>query len=88
MTIKEQDMAYIHDCLSPEERERFSGSTLLITGCGGFLGYYFMNFFQACGRDLGIRKVIGLDNFMLGRPAWIEELASQPGFEIRKFDMI
>lgn len=88
MTIKEQDMAYIHDCLSPEERERFSGSTLLITGCGGFLGYYFMNFFQACGRELGIRKVIALDNFMLGDPQWIARMRRDPLFDIRRFDII
>lgn len=88
MSIKAEDMEYIEVQLSGEEKKKLKGATVLITGCGGFLGYYFMNFFHSKKEILGIRKVIGLDNFMLGRPAWIEELASQPGFEIRKFDMI
>lgn len=88
MSIKAEDMEYIEAHLSEAEKKKLNGATVLITGCGGFLGYYFMNFFHSKKDVLGIRKVIGLDNFMLGKPKWIEDLASDPQFVIRKFDII
>ncbi len=88
MSIKNEDVRYIFDHLSNAEKEKFDKSTVLITGCGGFLGYYFMNFFKAFGRELSIRKVIALDNFMLGTPHWIEEMREDPLFDIREFDII
>jgi UDP-glucuronate decarboxylase len=79
-----------HTCngLSAEERAKMQGATILVTGCGGFLGYYFMHFFEAKAAALGIKKVIGLDNFMLGYPAWIQKLKANPLFDIQKFDII
>ncbi len=74
--------------LTPEERAKFSGATILVTGCAGFLGYYMMHFFDAEAEELGIKKVIGLDNFMLGRPGWIQKLEANPRFDIQKFDII
>lgn len=88
MSIKNEDIRYIFDHLSGDERERFDNSTILLTGCGGFLGYYFMNFFKVFGKELHIRKVIALDNFMLGMPRWIEEMRVDPLFDIREFDII
>lgn len=80
-----QDLEYIYSKLS-NQKEKFNDSTILITGCAGFLGYYFMMFFQKYRSILGINKVIGLDNFMLGRPNWINEL--DDSFDIRQFDII
>ena len=74
--------------LSVEERSKFQDSTVLITGCAGFLGYYMMQFFAAEADELGIKKIIGLDNFMLGMPGWINALSQNPKVEIRKFDII
>ena len=74
--------------LSDTERAKFNGSTILITGCAGFLGYYFMHFFAAEAEELGIRKIIGLDNFMLGYPEWIRKLEKSPRMDIQKFDII
>lgn len=88
MSIKAEDMEYIESHLSDKEKEKLKGATILITGCGGFLGYYFMNFFQSKGEKLGVRKVIGLDNFMLGKPVWIEAMEADSRFSIRKFDII
>lgn len=88
MSIKAEDMEYIESHLSDKEKEKLQGATILITGCGGFLGYYFMNFFQSKGEKLGVKKVIGLDNFMLGKPAWIEALEADSRFSIKKFDII
>lgn len=74
--------------LSADERKKFSGSTVVVTGCGGFLGYYFMHFFQAKAKELGLKKIIGLDNFMLGLPEWIKKLEKDKLFDIQKFDII
>ena len=74
--------------LSAEERSKFQDSTVLITGCAGFLGYYMMQFFAAEADELGIKKIIGLDNFMLGMPGWINALSENPKVDIRKFDII
>ena len=82
------DINYTLGKLSDEERARFDGSTVLITGCAGFLGYYFMHFFDQTAEELGIRKIIGLDNFMLGYPEWVKKLEANPRIDIRKFDII
>ncbi|MCH3942530.1 MAG: NAD-dependent epimerase/dehydratase family protein [Atopobiaceae bacterium] len=88
MGIREQDLQNIVDGLSTAEKDKLNGSTVLITGCGGFLGYYFMNLLAEKGEDLGVKKVIGLDNFMLGKPKWIERIEKSPIVEIDKFDII
>lgn len=86
--ILKEDIAHTFAGLSPAERERLSDSTILITGCGGFLGYYFMKFFREKAEDLKLRKVIALDNFMLGKPAWIKDFETAPRFEVHTFDII
>lgn len=88
MSIKSEDMNYIYHHLSEAERNKLKDAVVLITGCGGFLGYYFINFFETFEKQLGIKKIIGLDNFMLGDPAWIENLRKNPLFDIRKFNII
>lgn len=87
MTLQ-KDFDHTLSGLTAAEQEKMKGATILITGCGGFLGYYFMRFFEAKAETLGIKKVIGLDNFMLGYPEWIKELEENPTFEIVKFDII
>lgn len=86
--ILANDIRHTLSGLSDQERSRFQDSTVLITGCAGFLGYYFMNFFAQTADELGIKKVIGLDNFMLGYPAWIKKLEQNPKFNVQKFDII
>ena len=87
-SILHQDILHTLNGLSDAERAKFQDSTVLITGCGGFLGYFFMNFFCQSAETLGIKKIIGLDNFMLGHPAWIDRLAQDSRVEIKKFDII
>lgn len=86
--ILKGDIDYTFDRLSEEERAKLKDSTVLITGCGGFLGYYFMHFFDMKAESLGVKKVIALDNFMLGLPKWIKKLEKNSLFDIRKFDII
>ena len=82
------DIRHTLSGLTTDEREKFRGSTILVTGCAGFLGYYMMHFFDATAEELGIEKIIGLDNFMLGKPEWIQKLESNPRIDIQKFDII
>lgn len=86
--ILQQDFDYTLAGLSQDERKKLNDSIILVTGCAGFLGYYFMRFFQNKQKELGLKKVIGLDNFMLGYPAWIDALKNDPLFDIQKFDII
>ncbi len=83
--ILEEDMQYI--AKSVNNPEVFKNSTILVTGCAGFLGYYFMNFFDRYAESFGIKKVIGLDSFRLGRPAWINSLTKSGKAEVHDFDV-
>lgn len=86
--ILEEDLQRIHE--SFEERSKLTGSTVLITGCAGFLGFAFLNYFLAYAEELGLRKVIGLDNFLLSRPKWLDDLEKQHKhkLELQKFDIV
>jgi UDP-glucuronate decarboxylase len=86
--ILAEDLEYIWNALSGAEREFFNGRTLLITGCAGFLGYSFLHFFARYGGALGIRRTIGLDNFLLGRADWLARLQSvASGIELHAADV-
>lgn len=87
-TIVKQDLKRIHDALSPREREAFRDSTLLLTGCAGFLGFYLIQFCATYREELGIRRIIGLDNFQVGFPAWLKRLADSEKVELFKFNII
>jgi UDP-glucuronate decarboxylase len=82
------DLNHTLDSLCGSERRKFENASLLLTGACGFLGYYFMRFFQGKGRELGVRKVIALDNFMLGAPEWVKDFEEDSFFNIVKFDVI
>ena len=86
--IKEEDFAYMYNSFTDEEKQKFNDSTILITGCAGFIGYYMLCFLDAYSEKLGINKIIGLDNFMLGKPEWIKKLEKKELFQIEKFDII
>ncbi len=84
-----EDMAYILAHLTPEEKAKFQDSTILITGSGGFLGYYFMHFFATYAEELGIRKVISLENFLTGTKDWMDDLArDNDKLELHTFNVI
>lgn len=81
-----EDLQYIYDQLDEEEKKKLNGSSLLITGCAGFLGFYLMHFLQHYSTQLGIQKVIGIDNFKLGVPSWLEGIESEK-IEIHNVDI-
>jgi UDP-glucuronate decarboxylase len=74
-SILAEDLQYTLDRCSADGA--FRRSTVLITGCAGFLGFYFLHFFTRFARTLSVRKIIGLDNFKLTRPTWIAQLADE-----------
>lgn len=85
--VLNDDLNYIYNKIGAN-KNKFQDSTILITGCAGFLGYYMMHFLVAYAAQLGIKKVIGLDNFLLNTPKWIAELSSKDVLEIKKFDIV
>ena len=84
----EEDLNYTYHKLSPKEREKLIGSTILITGCAGFLGFYILHFLYRYREELKLNQVYCLDNFMLGYPGWIQEMKTDDRFIIKKFDII
>lgn len=84
-----EDLSYIYDNLSEQERNKFKDSTVLITGCGGFLGYYFMHFLSRYADDLGIKKIIALENFLAGTKDWLDVLVEEnEKIFLHEFDVI
>lgn len=86
--IIKEDFEYIFNNL--ENKNKFQDSTILITGCAGFLGFYFLGFLSYYAKKLNIKKIIGLDNFMIHTPKWIDELQKTYNelVEIQKFNII
>ena len=74
-----------------EEFGKMSGSSLLITGGGGFLGFYLVqaalhwNRTRAGGAKIDVTVY---DNYMRGVPAWLEALRNAPNLTLVKQDMI
>lgn len=87
-SVLHEDLGRIHETLT-DVRQKLADQTVLITGAGGFLGYYFVNYLTRYAETLGIRRVIALDTFIVGSPDWLTALAQTHGdrLEVRKFDI-
>lgn len=85
-----EDMETIFSGLSEKEKDRLRNSTILLTGCGGFLGYYFMHFFSHYADELQIKRIIALENFLTGTKDWLTNLVnSDPErIELHEFNVI
>lgn len=74
MSVKDKDLEYIHlktsglFCSSKTEK-------ILLTGCGGFLGYYLTEFFSRYHEQFGISQLDCIDLFPRGKPGWLVRLA-------------
>lgn len=92
MTLKEskilrEDYSYVWDNI--EDKKDIEGSSFLITGIAGFLGFNFVNSLRYLAEN-GIKPnvIIGLDNFSFGKPPWIEELSRNfPLFRVLDFNI-
>lgn len=85
-SIIEQDLEYIYNRLP--EKCGFKGSRIVVTGCAGFIGYTVMNFFNRYAEELGIISITGLDNFIMGRPKWLDRIAKNSRIHIKHFDVV
>lgn len=85
----EGDLAYVCAGLRDELRA-MEGSNLLITGGGGFLGYYlvqsvlFWNDHEAAGRPIHLTVV---DNYRRGTPHWLQGLRGSSNFTLMEHDI-
>ena len=94
LTIDEflnRDLNYICDNLQ-EEFTRMAGSSLLITGGAGFLGYYLvLSALHFNRRNEGRIEPIDVtvwDSFIRGTPKWLTALEGSPHLTIRRYDLI
>ena len=74
--IEKKDLEYIQE-KAKREFEILSGNTILFTGAGGFLGYYFIKSILAWNDIYPKRKIIvhALDTFTTGVPQWLQKSA-------------
>jgi nucleoside-diphosphate-sugar epimerase len=87
--LLDQDLESICVGLSTEFG-RMAGGRLLITGGGGFLGYYLVQSALHWNRTRGGKGKIDVtvyDNYARGVPVWLEELQGQPSLKLVKQDM-
>jgi dTDP-glucose 4,6-dehydratase/UDP-glucuronate decarboxylase len=72
-----------------EKCRRFTGKTILITGGGGFLGGYFLDFFGYLNEKVleVPARIVCVDNLLRGTPARLEQLAKKPYFKLLNNDI-
>jgi len=82
------------DSICRDLADEFAGMAagrLLITGGGGFLGYYLvqsaLHWNRAHGKGAKIDVTV-YDNYMRGVPAWLEALRGEPALQLLRQDMI
>jgi len=87
--LLEEDLEQICRDLDIELGE-MSGGRLLVTGGGGFLGYYLVQtalHWNRTRRARGSIDVTVYDNYMRGVPAWLEALRGETGLAVVRQDM-
>jgi UDP-glucuronate decarboxylase len=82
-----EDLKNIHDSIT-NKKHMFENSNIFITGCAGFLGYYFMSFFDKYKNDLKINSIVGVDNFRVGNPHWLNDIIENGNINVQEFDII
>lgn len=81
-SIVREDLINIHSRLTDKEKMIFNGKTILVTGFAGSIGYMLLSYFKQFYVELGIKKVIGIDNYMFGKPEWIAD------FDDEEFELV
>lgn len=86
--ILNEDLENIHNAIK-KHKDKFKDTNFLITGCAGFLGFYLINYLLRYSDELGINLILGVDNFILGRPKWIDDLQKKyfDKFNIENIDI-
>lgn len=86
IVYKDMEMIYesIKDCIGHK-----GGHTWLITGSGGFIGSYFLDFIDYCNKNIFYEpdKVICIDNYKTGSISRIKHLLSNNNFQFINTDI-
>lgn len=82
--ILKEDLKYIHTHF--KKRSQLRNATVLITGCAGFLGFSLMSYLVTYSKQLGIKKLIGLDNFLISSPSWLTALVEANADMVKLYD--
>lgn len=85
--ITKQDMHEIFKGLTEKEKRKLSDSTILITGFAGSLGYSLLHFFSSYATELRVKKIYGIDNFIFGKPKWLDFFRGNSLFDLRSLDI-
>ncbi|MBX2836274.1 MAG: NAD-dependent epimerase/dehydratase family protein [Gammaproteobacteria bacterium] len=89
LEVETLDLEYIVQTLG-DELQAFSGKKIVITGAGGFLGFYLtkaiVHWNQEQPKDAQV-SLIASDNFLRGKPAWLEALADEQKLTLINFDV-
>ncbi|MFM9330660.1 NAD-dependent epimerase/dehydratase family protein [Paenibacillus mesotrionivorans] len=85
--ILAEDLCLIMDGLTENERWTLSGKTVFITGFAGSLGFMLTQFLARYGQELGVKRVYALDNYVFGKPEWVQEIEKNPLFFVREGDV-
>jgi dTDP-glucose 4,6-dehydratase/UDP-glucuronate decarboxylase len=70
---------------------KMSGGRLLVTGGGGFLGYYLVQSVLHWNDTRPAQRKIDIvvyDNYVRGLPEWLEALRHRPDLQLRRQDLI
>jgi UDP-glucuronate decarboxylase len=87
--LTKNDLDYIVDCAS-DAFEALAGTTLWLTGCAGFLGYYTtkaIHHFNVTAPPESQIHLLAIDNYMRGIPSWLSEVESS-NVRLIKHDII
>jgi UDP-glucuronate decarboxylase len=86
----EKDWCAVQAALG-EKTDFFRGKRVLVTGAAGFLGFNFLHFFSHLNETrFGANPVtvVASDNYRLGQPRWIRELAAtDSNIALKKIDI-
>jgi UDP-glucuronate decarboxylase len=83
------DLDHILDMLE-EEMAIMAGSSLLITGGAGFLGYYLVQSMLHWNTRVGQEKAVRVtvyDNYIRGMPRWLRDLSGDPNLKPVRHDI-